>query len=280
MQKFAVFGNPIDHSISPKLHNMAILKLNLDAFYGRILLQNGENLKETFLKLGLNAANITLPFKLDAFKICDFLDEAAKNIGSVNTIVLKDKKFHGYNTDALGFYKAILEFGEIKKALILGAGGTTMAMSYILAKNGVKFDILNRSEKSQNFKAENFYTYESFCENFGLNFKNLDKISSQNFKISDYDLIINSTSAGLKDENLPAPKEILDMILPNAKFAFDAIYGKITPFLALAKKHNLKTKDGLEMLVNQAVLAFNLFYDNKFSEAEISKFMHEAENLK
>lgn len=129
-------------------------------------------------------------------------------------------------------------------------------------ENGIKFDILNRSDKSnENFECENFYTYE-------------------NFNSKDYDLVINSTSAGLKDENLPATKEILDEILNRAKLAFDVIYGKVTPFLNLAEKYGLKTSDGAQMLVFQAVLALNLFYDNTLNETKILKFMNEALKLK
>lgn len=262
MKKFAVFGNPISHSISPRLHNNAILGLNLDAFYGRVLLNNGKDLRDNFLKLKLNAANITLPFKIDAFRISDFKSKAADKIGSVNTLVYKNEKFYGYNTDAFGFWRAVSKIGNFKNAVILGAGGTTRAISYILHENGVKFDILNRSDKSnENFECENFYTYE-------------------NFNSKDYDLVINSTSAGLKDENLPATKEILDEILNRAKLAFDVIYGKVTPFLNLAEKYGLKTSDGAQMLVFQAVLALNLFYDNTLNETKILKFMNEALKLK
>ena len=261
MDKFAVFGNPIAHSISPRLHNLAIMELGLDAFYGRVLLDNGENLRQKFLQLDLNGANITVPFKINAFNLCDVLSDEALAIGSVNTIVYKNSKFYGYNTDALGFYRAICEFGEIKNALLLGAGGTTRAMSYILHKNGVKFDILNRSAKpTENFKCENFYSYDDF-------------------KFDKYDLIVNSTSAGLKDDFLPAPTEILDAVFKEAKFAFDAIYGKITPFLNLAIDNGLLVKDGKEMLVGKAVLAFNHFYDNKFDENLILNAMSRAINL-
>ncbi|MDA3051782.1 shikimate dehydrogenase [Campylobacter sp. JMF_02 ED1] len=262
MHKFAVFGNPISHSISPLMHNLAIKELGLDAFYGRVLLKTATDLKQKFLNLGLNGANITVPFKLEAHRISDELSEAAREIGSVNTLVRKNSKFYGYNTDAPGFYEAIREFGSLKRVLVLGAGGTTRAIGYILAKNGVKFDILNRSEKEpENFKCENFYTYE-------------------NFKFQSYDLVVNSTSAGLKDDFLPAPAEILDAVFKEAKFAFDAIYGKITPFLDLASTHGVRTKDGREMLINQGALAFNLFYDNKFDTAQIAEFMARAVSLK
>ncbi len=152
-------------------------------------------------------------------------------------------------------------FGEIRNALILGAGGTTRAIGYALSKNGVKFDILNRSAKDFDFGCEEFFTYE-------------------NFRSKDYDLIVNATGAGLKDDALPAPEGVIDEILSRAKFAFDAIYGKQTPFLQAARAKNLPTKDGKEMLINQGALAFNLFFGGKFDLAEIMALMSHAANLR
>ena len=261
MDRFAVFGNPIAHSLSPLLHNYAIKSLALDAYYGRVLLQRGEELRAKFETLGLTGANVTVPFKLDALKACDVLSEAAQRIGSVNTLVLKGSALHGFNTDAQGFFCAILDFGEIRNALILGAGGTTRAIGYVLSKNGVKVDILNRSVKDFDFGCEEFFTYE-------------------NFRSKNYDLIINATGAGLKDDVLPAPKGVIDEILSRAKFAFDAIYGKQTPFLQAARTKNLPAKDGKEMLINQGALAFNLFFGGKFDLAEIVALMSRAANLR
>ena len=261
MDRFAVFGNPIAHSLSPLLHNYAIKFLELDAYYGRVLLQRGEELRAKFETLGLTGANVTVPFKLDALKACDVLSEAAQRIGSVNTLVLKGGALHGFNTDAQGFFCAILGFGEIRNALILGAGGTTRAIGYALGENGVKFDILNRSAKDFDFGCEEFFTYE-------------------NFRSKDYDLIVNATGAGLKDDALPAPEGVIDEILSRAKFAFDAIYGKQTPFLQAARTKNLPVKDGKEMLINQGALAFNLFFGGKFDLAEIVSLMSRAANLR
>jgi len=260
VQRFAVFGNPIAHSLSPLLHNYAIKFLALDAYYGRVLLQHGEELRAKFEALELCGANVTVPFKLDAFKACDVLSDTAKQIGSVNTLVLQGGALHGFNTDSQGFFRAILGFGEIRNALIVGAGGTTRAVGYALGKNGVEFDILNRSAKDFDFGCEEFFTYE-------------------NFRSKDYDLIVNATGAGLKDDALPAPEGVIDEILSRAKFAFDAIYGKQTPFLQAARAKNLPAKDGKEMLVNQGALAFNLFFGGKFDLAEIAALMSRAANL-
>jgi len=246
MRKFAVFGDPIAHSISPRLHNLAISALNLDAFYGRVHLTDAKKLESTFNALNLSGANITVPHKEVAFEICDQIDDYAQNIGSINTIVKRDEKFLGFNTDAPGFMRSVAKFGEINSALIIGAGGTARALAFALKKSGIKVQIVNRSaQKAQNFIGYDFFDWSNFSPN-------------------SYDLVINSTSAGLKDENLPLPKEILSEVFSASKFAFDVIYGRNTPFLELAEHFSLATKDGSEMLLNQAVLAFDKFFDGKF----------------
>ncbi|MDR1460706.1 MAG: shikimate dehydrogenase [Campylobacteraceae bacterium] len=260
MKKFCVFGNPVKHSISPKLHNEAFKTFGIDANYAKVLLKNADKLKEYFLKLKLSGANITVPYKETAFNTCDEIFGIAKKIEAINTIVQKDDKLFGFNTDALGFLKAIEEFGNIKNALVLGAGGTAKAVIFILQENGIHVELLNRSRDRIEF------------------FKKI-KISAfswNDYKPKKYDLIINTTSAGLKDESLPAPKELLAQILKNAKFGFDVIYGKKTPFLTLCEENMLTCKDGADMLLYQAALAFNLFFDNIYSEKEIIKAMKTA----
>lgn len=258
MDKFAVFGNPIQHSISPRLHNMAIKELGLDGFYGRILLQDGEKLKEIFLNLKLNGANITVPYKQNVFKICDFTDEFSKNIGVVNTIIKKRDKIYGYNTDAPGFLKSIGHLGNIKKVLILGAGGTAKALAHAFKSQNIDIQIVNRSiSKAKNFNEFEFYNW-------------------QNFKPNNYDMVINSTSAGLNDNEFPMPKEMLIEILKHTKFAYDVIYNRKTPFLNLSHELNVPCKDGKDMLLFQAVLAFNLFYNNSLDEKKIEEAMRKV----
>lgn len=256
MKIFAVLGDPVAHSISPLLHNKALLDLGINAAYVRFCLKNGSEIISKFKELKLSGANVTLPHKEWALKLSDEASSTAKAIGSANTLVLKNDKIHAYNTDALGFFKSISDFGKISSALLIGAGGTAKAISYILNQNGIRVEILNRSdEKLADFR------------------QNFECFSWQNFTPKSYDLVINSTSAGLKDELLPAPLEILLPVLKQSKFAFDVIYGKKTPFLNLSKDCNLASKDGLGMLIFQAVLAFNLFFNEQFSQADIEKSM-------
>jgi shikimate dehydrogenase len=259
MKNFCVFGNPIAHSISPKLHNSAFKAFGIDADYTKVLLENADELKENFLKLNLSGANITVPHKEAAFQICDEIFGIAQKIEAVNTIVRKNDRLLGFNTDAPGFLKAIEEFGSIRNTLILGAGGTAKAIAFILHENGIKTEILNRSEERIEFFKK----------------KGIAAFSWSDYEPKEYDLVVNTTSAGLKDENLPAPQELLEKILKNAKFAFDVIYGKETPFLKLCAKNHLTCKNGADMLLYQAVLAFNLFFDGIYDEEKIAEAMRE-----
>ncbi len=260
MKLFTIFGNPVAHSISPMLHNSAIKELGLDACYIRYALENGEKIADKFNSLKLSGANVTVPHKEWAYQKCDEVRGLAKDIKAVNTLVKKEGKIVGYNTDAPGFYKSIENFKNLEKVLILGAGGTTKAISYILREEGKEVTILNRSEKRLEFyKKEGFRVF-----------------SWNGFKVEDYDLIVNATSAGLKDDNLPLQKEMLSSLMKKAKYAFDVIYGKDTPFLKLANENSLTCKDGRDMLLNQAVLAFSLFYDEKISLKSIEESMRKV----
>lgn len=261
MKKFAIFGNPVAHSKSPRMHNLAFQNLSYGAFYGRVLLDDPLLLVQKFNSLGLSGANITVPFKETTLNLCDEIDDDAKNIGAINTIIKQDNKIIAYNTDALGFMLSIKEFGKIKNALIIGAGGTAKALSYILNKNKIKVDILNRSDKRANF------------------FKDFDFYTPQIFTTKKYDLVINTTPAGLINNDLPIDTDILNDIFSGAKFAFDVVYGKQTPFLNLAKSHKLHTKDGKEMLLYQGILAFDIFTQHKFNTTEIENSMRLALNL-
>ena len=260
IKKYAIFGNPVEHSLSPTIYNSVFAELGLNAMYYKILLKNGNKLKDIFFKEGLSGANITVPHKEAAFKAADILDDFAKKVGAVNTLVLKGNKLYGYNTDAPGFLKSINRFDNIKTILILGAGGTTQATSKILKDAKYDVTILNRSKAR----------LESFIDN-GFKCYTWDSFESKS-----YDLIVNMTSAGLNDNILPAPKELIEPIMKNAKAAIDIIYGKKTPFLQLAKEYNLPTSDGKEMLIQQGVLAFDYFSNHKYNFKNIEILMKEA----
>lgn len=263
MKVFTIFGNPVSHSKSPLMHNYVFKKLNYDATYTRTLLEDGSKLKEVFFAQKLSGANVTVPHKEVAFEACDEVRGFAKKIGVVNTLINEDGRLIGYNTDADGFLFSIEEFKDIKKILIIGAGGTAKALAQRFLEENLEVEVLNRSKNRLQ------YFQEIGC-------KTMDW---ESFKPSKYDLVVNTTSAGLKDENLPAPKELIQTILNTTNYVADAIYGKLTPFLALAKEQNIPFKDGSDMLLGQGVLANELFTQNTLSKEDIKKYMSESFSL-
>jgi shikimate dehydrogenase len=261
-EEFAIFGNPIKHSISPKLHNTAFKLYDINANYIKYKLEDKNILKKIFLEKNFKGANITIPFKEDAYKQADKIKGIANKIGSVNTYIKDKDKIVGYNTDAPGFMKSIEEFKDIKKVLIIGAGGTARAISIALIEEKKDVTVLNRSANKL-----------IFFRNIGCKVFDWD-----NFLLDSFDLVVNTTSAGLEDDTYPVDKNILENIFLNSKYAFDCIYSKETPFINLAKKENLKVKDGLDMLLYQGILAFELFTNQKVSDEVIQKIKKEIES--
>lgn len=259
-QLFSIFGNPVAHSRSPLMHNSVFVNLNYDACYIRTLLEDGSKLKETFFSLQLAGANVTVPHKEDAFKACDEVRGFAKKIGVVNTLVNENGKLIGYNTDADGFMYAISEFENINNVLVLGAGGTAKALVQKFIEEGLHVSLLNRSQSRLAY------------------FQDLDvrTYTWQTFELQTYDLVVNTTSAGLNDANLPAPQELINAILDNTRYVADAIYGRFTPFLQMAQEKNITYKDGSDMLLGQGVLANELFCNFALNKEAIKKEMQKS----
>jgi shikimate dehydrogenase len=262
MKLFTIFGDPVSHSKSPIIHNSVFLKFNLNYRYNRTLLKDSSNLRDLYFELGLSGASITVPHKETAFKICDEARGTAKEIQAVNCFVTEGDKIIGYNTDIDGFLDSIADFTNISKVLIIGAGGTARALTVGFLNKNYDIEIVNRSRERL------------------LNFSNFNiKLSDwNNFEPSNYDLVVNVSSAGLKDESLPIDKKTLIDIFKNSKYAVDVIYKK-TAFLKLAEEMGLQTRDGSMMLVYQGVRANLLFTDGKISREDIQKEMILAYNL-
>lgn len=259
MRHYAVFGNPISHSKSPLLHNFVFRSLNIPSLYGRYALQGSGSLAETFRSLRLTGANVTVPFKEEAFDACDTIHGIAQKIGSVNTLRLEDGKINGYNTDAEGFYKTLEGKISPKRVLILGAGGTAKALATIFREKQIPCTLLNRSK----------HRLEPLIK------AGHSALSHEEFSPSAFDLILNATSAGLSDDSLPLPKEQLQELFVHGSLAYDVIYGKETPFLRLAKAQNLSTQDGRAMLIEQAALSAFYFNDQNIPLETLRALMHQ-----
>ena len=248
MKKFLVIGNPINHSLSPKLHNYWINQNNIDADYQKRELDNND-LENLILKIKnkeISGVNVTVPFKKDIISYLDKLSPEAEVTQSVNTICLEDNNIIGYNTDIRGFELAIKDAKfnlTDKNILILGAGGVVPSIIFALNKMKVsKITLCNRTKE----KAENL-------KNF---FKNLSIVNWG--EVPDFDMVINATSIGLNNEdfiNLDFSK------IEKGKFFYDVIYNpKETNFLKIAKKLGNKTENGMKMFIHQAAETFKIWH--------------------
>ena len=247
-KKFLVIGNPIDHSLSPKLHNHWIKKYKIDAVYEKKLLNNSEieNLIFNIREEKIYGINITVPFKKIVIPFLDKLSEEAEITQSVNTIYKKNNKIIGDNTDIEGF-KLSLEKTKLetknKKALILGAGGVVPSIIVALKKMQIKkLYLSNRTELKAIELKKNFPEIEIIKWGETL----------------DFDIIINATSIGLKEEdeiNINYKK------ISEDKFFYDVIYNPPeTNFLKNAKKYGGITKNGKMMFIYQAQKAFFIWH--------------------
>ena len=249
MKKYLVIGNPIQHSLSPKLHNYWIKKNNISAIYDKQKLNINE-LKDLILKIKnkeISGANVTVPFKREIITYLDQLSPEAKDTQSVNTIYLNKEKITGHNTDISGFELSIrdtkYDVGG-KEILILGAGGVVPSVIFALKKMNVsKITITNRTKS----KAENLKSLfkDLTIEEWG--------------DLPNFDMIINATSVGLniKDEiNLDFSK------IGEGKFFYDIIYNpKETDFLKRAKMMGNKIENGKKMFIYQAAEAFKIWHN-------------------
>ena len=247
MKKYAVIGNPIDHSLSPILHNHWLKENNINAIYDKIKLEENQikNFINKIKKKELAGCNVTVPFKKSVIPFLDKLSSEANQTQSVNTIILKDDLLIGHNTDIVGFQKAIQNLKytvKDKRIFILGAGGVTPSIIFALNKMGVsEITISNRTkEKAEKLKEQ---------------FQNISV--TEWGKLPDFDVIINATSLGLNDETIN-----LDFSnIKDDKLFYDVIYNPSeTNFLKEGKKLGNKIDNGKLMFIYQAFEAFKLWH--------------------
>jgi shikimate dehydrogenase len=248
MEKFLVIGNPIDHSLSPDLHNYWIKNSSIDAIYEKKKI-NENQLEQIISQVRDNkikGINVTVPFKKTVIPYLDELSSEAQSTQSVNTIYKKDNKIIGHNTDIFGFETSIKKveyYLENKEVLILGAGGVVPSIIFSLIKmKASKIKISNRTKE----KAENLKKI----------FKDIEVLKWG--EISNFDMIINATSLGLKKED----SLNLDFSsITRNKFFYDVIYNPSeTNFLKIGRELGNKTLNGKLMFIFQALSAFNIWH--------------------
>ena len=244
-----LYGYPVEHTLSPLMHNAAFEHLQIDYCYLPFSVHPDSlmNAVEAIRALNLAGVNVTIPHKESVLPYLDAVNEEALFIGAVNTIVNRERKLTGYNTDGRGFMRALSENDistDNKKVLIVGTGGASRAISFYLSE---------KAEKLYLFDIDKI-KLEKLASDLSEIRENIH-ILNDTANLSDFDLLINATPLGLKAAD-PVPLDV--SALSPHQTVCDLIYKK-TPLLSLAAQKGCKTIDGLGMLLWQGVLAFELW---------------------
>lgn len=263
-----LLGHPVKQSFSPQIHNYLFEKYNQNNIYTCFDTKAEElkNASQGIKSLGIEGCNVTIPHKINIIKYLDIVDENTKLIGAVNTIKNDNGNLIGYNTDGIGFVKSIIDKGynlKDKRVMIIGAGGACRSISVELANSGVKsVEIRNRSlEKAKelldlieaNFNIETMYSNKEIKE------KCLENI----------DILINTTPIGMNSLECPIDKKI---ILKKRILVCDIVYKPHkTEFIKWAIDNDLSVIYGIDMLINQAIKAFEIWTNIKTTQDDIKE---------
>ena len=258
LKTFAVIGDPIDHSLSPTIHNAAYRELEMDCTYIAYRVAQGELATgiESLKKIKISGFNVTIPHKIEMMKYIDNLDDNCKKIGAVNTVLNDDGILRGFNTDMDGFLEPLKRKEiEIKnsKILMLGAGGAARAIIAGFQKEDArKITIVNRT-KSKGDELANFSSelgLDSISKSIG-DINNLD---------SEFDIVVNASSLGLNNEKNIIPSKLFD----EQTAVYDIVYKPIkTDLINTAKEKKSKIIFGYEMLLGQAIRSFEIWLDKQ-----------------
>jgi shikimate dehydrogenase len=253
----ALIGDPVGHTMSPAMHNAAFKKLGLDYLYipFRVKPEQLPQAVAGLRALHVRGFNVTIPHKVSIIPLLDSLDPLAEKIGAVNTVVNDGGLLKGYNTDAEGFLRALKGRGvepRDKNIVVLGAGGASRAISYILAGNGARLTILNR--KLELDWAENIARL--IRKELGKDVR-VGELNSRNLSsaLEKADILVNATSVGMSPSSSrsPVPAKLLQRRL----VVFDIVYNPMmTRLLKEAKTAGAKVISGVDMLSWQGALAF------------------------
>jgi len=254
---FAVIGNPIHHSLSPQIHAAFAKENGLDIDYESVLspLDQFKNTMHQLIQQKFTGANVTLPFKKEAYQLATTHSGHARIAEAVNTLEFKEDEIIGHNTDGIGLVRDLEQNLDIhlknKKILLIGAGGAAEGVIYsMLEKKPSELTLTNRTiEKSNVIQNKMDVHAKSF--NVNLNVTEITKCPHQYF-----DVIINATSASLINAELHMDPKVFH----EGCLAYDMMYGKETSYIREAISQGSKTSDGLGMLVEQAAEAFFIWH--------------------
>ncbi len=260
----AIIGDPIEHSMSPVIHNAAFAELGLDYIFVAFRVRK-EELGEAVRgvrTLNIRGLSVTIPHKVSIIPFLDKLDPLAERVGAVSAVVNDDGVLTGYNTDGTGFLQSMLERGiepEGKNIVVLGAGGASRSISFILAERGARLTIINR-------KLEFDWAVslaQRISQAFGKEVKALE-LSEANLAaaLDNAEILVNTTSVGMSPDNngTLVPKRLLRPDLAVLEVIFNPIK---TRLLREAEEVGAPTVDGLNMLVWQGIMVFEMWTGHK-----------------
>ena len=258
---YAVFGNPIAHSQSPQIHEQFARRSNQDLTYLRIQPEPDQffTMLSAFFQMGGKGANITVPFKLEAYTQCQQLTPRAKLAGAVNTIWQESGQLVGDNTDGVGLVRDLRSQGielKNKRILIVGAGGASRGIIGPIAQELPSSLIITNRTVS---KAEELVVaFKELTNSIAVDIRawSLSQLEQEN--LLPFDLVMNASAAGLDRQSPFSELAAKSVFRPNC-FAYDLLYGKTTPFIQQALERGCRVSDGLGMLVEQAAEAFVLW---------------------
>ncbi|MFC2059860.1 shikimate dehydrogenase [Chloroflexota bacterium] len=276
-----LIGNPVEHTMSPVMHNAAFIKMGIDYLYVPFRVKSEELSQaiDGMKALNIRGLNVTIPHKVAVIPFLNEMDPLAEKIGAVNTIANDQGVLKGYNTDATGFLQTLLQSGiepKGKNIVILGAGGASRAISFIMADRGANLVIINRLlelEWAMELATKISQIFKKEVEALELNEKNLARV------LQKADILVNATSVGMSPgiDQTPLPANLLKPGL----IVFDVVYNPIrTRLLREAEVAGAKTISGIDMLVWQGALAFEKWTGLKapveLMRAEALKALEEA----
>jgi shikimate dehydrogenase len=242
---YCVIGHPVSHSLGPAMHNRAFGAADVNATYLAFDVQDIGAALKGLRALGIKGASVTIPHKLAVMAGLDEIDDTARAIGAVNTLVNRNGRLCGYNTDCQGAVAALGEKTEMagKRAALIGAGGAARAVGFGLVQAGARVTIFNRTPaKAENLARE----------------LNADMMAMDAFDAGRFDILINATSLGMHP-NRQAMPVAAERIEPHL-VVMDIVYNPLeTRLLAAARAMGCRTQDGVAMFVHQGAIQFELW---------------------
>lgn len=247
---YGIIGNPVRHSLSPMIHNGAFKRLGWNAVYLAFEVKKIDEALKGIRGLGVKGVSVTIPFKTEVIPFLDKIEGMAKKIGAVNTIVNRGGKLIGYNTDCDGALEALEEKMSLrgKRVVLLGAGGAARAIGFGLMERGCQLIVVNRSEKRGN----------GLSRALGCDYLPISFLAKMKAGELEADVMINATSVGMfpRNKKTPVPKRLLKQ----GMMVMDIVYQPLeTKLLREAKEKGCLTINGLEMLVRQGAVQFEIW---------------------